>query len=123
MALDFEGIRVLDFSQVIAGPLAAQHLSLLGADVIKVEPPAGDQMRDRMLPSRWSGIGMAPGFLAMNIGKRSLCLDMKHPEGRALVRELIRSADVLIHNEPADRVRPGTELPPRDGPDGPVSEG
>ncbi len=98
MALDFEGIRVLDFSQVIAGPLAAQHLSLLGADVIKVEPPAGDQMRDRMLPSRHSGIGMAPGFLAMNIGKRSLCLDMKHPEGKALVRDLIGSADVLIHN-------------------------
>ncbi len=98
MALDFEGIRVLDFSQVIAGPLAAQHLSLLGADVIKIEPPAGDQMRDRMLPSRYSGIGMAPGFLAMNIGKRSLCLDMKHPEGKALVRRLIETSDVLIHN-------------------------
>lgn len=98
MALDFEGIRVLDFSQVIAGPLAAQHLSLLGADVIKVEPPGGDQMRDRMLPSRFSGIGMAPGFLAMNIGKRSLCLDMKHPEGKALVHRLIEGADVLIHN-------------------------
>jgi crotonobetainyl-CoA:carnitine CoA-transferase CaiB-like acyl-CoA transferase len=98
MALDFEGIRVLDFSQVIAGPLAAQHFALLGADVIKIEPPGGDQMRDRMLPSRYSGIGMAPGFLAMNIGKRSLCLDMKHPEGKALVHELIRSADVLIHN-------------------------
>src|SRR5690606_26344252 len=98
MALDFEGIRVLDFSQVIAGPLAAQHLSLLGADVIKVEPPAGDQMRDRMLPSRHSGIGMAPGFLAMHLGKRSLCLDMKHPDGKALVRDLIGSADVLIHN-------------------------
>src|SRR5690606_26513971 len=58
----------------------------------------GDQMRDRMLPSRHSGIGMAPGFLAMNIGKRSLCLDMKHPDGKALVRDLIGSADVLIHN-------------------------
>ncbi len=98
MALDFDGIRVLDFSQVIAGPLAAQHLSVLGADVIKIEPPTGDQMRDRMLPSRHSGIGMAPGFLAMNIGKRSLCLDMKHPEGKALVRRLIEGADILIHN-------------------------
>jgi len=98
MALDFEGIRVLDFSQVIAGPLAAQHLSVLGADVIKIEPPAGDQMRDRMLPSRYSAVGMAPGFLAMNIGKRSLCLDMKHPEGKALVHRLIEGADVLLHN-------------------------
>ena len=98
MALDFDGIRVLEFSQVIAGPLAAQHLALLGADVVKIEPPAGDQMRNRVLPSRYSGIGMAPGFLAMNIGKRSLCLDMKHPEGKALVRRLIEGADVLIHN-------------------------
>lgn len=98
MALDFEGIRILDFSQVLAAPLATLHLALLGADVVKVEPPGGDQMRDRLIPSRYSDIGMASGFLALNTGKRSVCLDMKHPDGQALVHELIKGSDVLVHN-------------------------
>lgn len=98
MALDLAGIRIADFAQVLAGPLASQHLALMGADVVKIESPVGDQMRDRLIPSRYSPMGMAAGFLAMNIGKRSLCIDMKRPESREVIERLIRGADVVLHN-------------------------
>ncbi|MGE0310953.1 MAG: CaiB/BaiF CoA transferase family protein [Lautropia sp.] len=99
MAQDFSGIRVLDFSQVIAGPFAAQQLALGGADVVKVEPvDGGDQMRGRMLPSPLGTIGMASPFLTLNLGKRSLALDLKHPDGKAIALRLVASADVMIHN-------------------------
>ncbi|MEZ5650929.1 MAG: CoA transferase [Burkholderiaceae bacterium] len=96
---DLHGLRVLDFSQVIAGPFAAQQLAMLGADVIKVEPAAGgDQMRDRMLPSPLTAIGMASPFLTLNVNKRSVAVDLKHPEGKALALRLIATADVMLHN-------------------------
>ena len=72
---------------------------MLGADVIKIEPPdTGDQMRDRMLPSPLSAVGMAGAFLAMNGGKRSLALDLKRPEARDILHALIARSDVLVHN-------------------------
>lgn len=99
MNQDFSGTRVLDFSQVIAGPFAAQQLALGGADVIKIEPVAGgDQMRDRMLPSPLASVGMASPFMTLNLGKRSLALDLKHPEGKRIALRLIESADVMLHN-------------------------
>ena len=99
MAKAFEGIRVIDLTQVIAGPSCALQLALLGADIIKVEPPAGgDQMRDRVLASRLSSIGMASAFLNFNTGKRSLALDIKTERGKAILDTLISGADVILHN-------------------------
>ncbi|MEZ5659537.1 MAG: CoA transferase [Burkholderiaceae bacterium] len=96
---DLHGLRILDFTQVIAGPFAAQQLAMQGADVIKVEPVAGgDQMRDRMLPSPLTAIGMASPFLTLNVNKRSIAIDLKHAQGKALALRLIATADVMIHN-------------------------
>ncbi|MFJ9082387.1 CaiB/BaiF CoA transferase family protein [Streptomyces sp. NPDC102384] len=85
------GLRVLDFGQYIAAPGAGQNLADLGADVIKVEPLSGDQAR-----------GIGPFGTAMvranNRGKRSIAVDLRAPEGEAVVRELLASADVLLHN-------------------------
>lgn len=95
----FEGIRVLDLSQVLAGPSCGLQLALLGADVIKIEPPkGGDQMRNRVLASRLSDQDMAAGFLTMNIGKRSLALDIKSEKGKAILIDLIKGADAILHN-------------------------
>ena len=99
MSQAFEGIKVLDLSQVLAGPSCGMQLALLGADVIKIEPPVGgDQMRDRVLESQFSPIGMAAGFLTMNINKRSLALDIKKEEGKAILFDLIKEADAILHN-------------------------
>ena len=99
MAKAFDGIKIIDFSQVLAAPFAATQLALLGADVIKIEPPKiGDQMRNRMLPSRLADIDMASSFLAMNIGKRSLALDLKDPRGKEVAFKLIANSDVVLHN-------------------------
>ena len=99
MAKAFDGIKIIDFSQVLAAPFAATQLALLGADVIKIEPPkVGDQMRNRVLPSKLADIDMASAFLAMNIGKRSLALDLKDPRGKEIAFKLIAQADVVLHN-------------------------
>ncbi len=99
MAKAFEEMRILDLTQVIAGPSCALQLSLLGADVIKIEPPkAGDQMRDRVLASKLAPIGMAAAFMSMNIGKRSLALDIKTERGKEILFDLIRGADAILHN-------------------------
>ncbi len=92
--LPLDGLRVLDYGQYVASPFATMLLSDLGADVIKVEPPRGDEWR-RYDPfeeceSRY--------FYALNRGKRSVALDLKSPEGRERSRALIASADALVHN-------------------------
>jgi len=89
-----EGLRVLDVTQVMAGPFCAMVLADLGADVVKIEPPSGDSTRQ--MPG---GVGTeSPSFNAVNRGKRSVGVDMKRPEGRALVARLARSADILVEN-------------------------
>jgi formyl-CoA transferase len=92
------GIRVLDVSQVMAGPFCAMQLSDMGADVIKVEPPGGDATRRMAGASATS----SPAFDAVNRGKRSIVLDLKTPDGRAALRRLLATTDVLIEN-----ARPG----------------
>jgi crotonobetainyl-CoA:carnitine CoA-transferase CaiB-like acyl-CoA transferase len=99
-----DGIRVLDLTRVLAGPLAAQMLGDLGADVIKVEPPgAGDDTRTWGPP--WvARPGAAPGdaeaayYLGANRNKRSITLDLGKPAGRELLGRLIERADIVIDN-------------------------
>ena len=94
--LPLEGIRVLDVSQVMAGPFCCMLLGDLGADVIKVEPPSGDQTRSAM-GFRLRGDDSL-GFLNMNRNKRSIALDLKSDEDRRIFLELAKTADVIVEN-------------------------
>jgi crotonobetainyl-CoA:carnitine CoA-transferase CaiB-like acyl-CoA transferase len=89
-----EGIRVLDVTQVMAGPFCAMQLCDMGADVIKVEPPEGDSTR-RMAGAEGTD---SPGFTAVNRGKRGIVLDLKAETGRRVFRRLLRQTDILIEN-------------------------
>lgn len=90
-----KGIRVIDITAVILGPFGAQILGDLGADVIKIEPPEGDNMRP--LPPL-SEPGMSAMFANNNRNKRSVALDLKSPGGKTALTRLIGTGDVLIHN-------------------------
>jgi crotonobetainyl-CoA:carnitine CoA-transferase CaiB-like acyl-CoA transferase len=92
--LPLRGVRVLDFSAVISGPMATAMLSDQGADVIKVEPPLGDQSR-RIGPAK---ADLSAMFISINRGKRSIVLDLKRKDHMAVVHELARRADVLVQN-------------------------
>lgn len=93
-----EGIRVLDLSHVIAGPTASHYLALEGAEVIKVEPPArGDILRGGRSAQALDE-GVSVGFAAINGGKRSLAIDLKHPEARPVIEALVAGCDVFIEN-------------------------
>jgi crotonobetainyl-CoA:carnitine CoA-transferase CaiB-like acyl-CoA transferase len=94
-----EGIRVLDLTNVLAGPFATVHLALLGADVIKIEnPEGGDLARKLGNVPELNGQLMGTSFLAQNANKRSLTLNMKSPEGREIFHRLATTADVLVEN-------------------------
>ncbi len=90
------GLRVIDFTHVVAGPLATHMLRLLGAEVIKIESPEGDPLRNySLVPGER---GMAPAFIGINAGKKSVVLDLKAEEGRDAARRLIGSADIVVEN-------------------------
>ena len=89
------GVRVLDLTAVVLGPLATQILGDYGADVIKVEPPEGDRMRANGVTRHR---GMSSIFLAINRNKRSLCIDLKSADGVAVIKKLLPTVDVLVHN-------------------------
>jgi crotonobetainyl-CoA:carnitine CoA-transferase CaiB-like acyl-CoA transferase len=89
-----DGIRVLDFSAMIAGPYCTRLLADSGAEVIKIEPPEGDYMRSRE-PVK-DGVGLY--FAVNNAGKQSVSLDLKNPRAGSLVRELARECDVVVEN-------------------------
>ncbi|HJM94117.1 MAG: CoA transferase [Alphaproteobacteria bacterium] len=97
-AKPFEGVRVLDFTQVFAGPFGSYQLAVLGADVIKVERPGGEEMRNGPLSREWSDRGMAPGWLAINANKRNIALDLKDPKALEIVKRLVKNADVVTEN-------------------------
>jgi crotonobetainyl-CoA:carnitine CoA-transferase CaiB-like acyl-CoA transferase len=97
MSRPLEGIRVADFSHVMAGPYATHLLNLLGAEVIKIEAPGrGDAMRYYGSDRRYDG--MAPAFIGVNAGKKSIALDLKHPPALEAARRLIETCDVLVEN-------------------------
>ncbi len=97
MSSALAGIRVVDFSHVMAGPYASHLLRLLGAEVIKIEAPGiGDAMRNYGPDRRYDG--MSPAFIAVNAGKKSLTLNLKHPPAVAAARRLISTADVVLEN-------------------------
>ena len=98
MTRPFEGVRILDFTQVLAGPYASYQLGLLGADVIKVERREGEDMRATPLSKEWAERGLAPGWQAINGGKRSLTLDLQRPEAIEIVKRLAGKADVVMEN-------------------------
>ena len=104
-------LRVLDLSQVMAGPFCAMLLGDMGADVIKVEPPgAGDQTR-RAMGFRLKGED-SPGFLALNRNKRSMTLNLKSEEDRTAFYRLVETADVLVENyRPGVTARLGIDYP------------
>jgi len=90
-ATPLAGIRVVEFTHMVMGPAAGQILADLGADVVKVEPVGGDATR-RLVGS---GAGYFPMY---NRGKRSICIDLKHPQGIAIARDLAANADILVEN-------------------------
>ncbi len=99
MAKAFDNIRVADFSQVLAGPFATQQLALLGAEVIKVElRGVGDQARQMLATGELAERRMAPLFLGVNAGKRSMTLDLKHERAVEIVHRLVKDSDVFIQN-------------------------
>jgi crotonobetainyl-CoA:carnitine CoA-transferase CaiB-like acyl-CoA transferase len=102
MAGPLTGIRVLDLTSVVSGPLATMFLADQGAEVIKVEPLGGDITRRSRQAISASGEFSAL-FVSSNRGKRSLALDLKRPEAAKIMRKLIRRSDVLVQN-----FRPGT---------------
>src|SRR5262245_6317990 len=89
MSKPFTGIRILDFTRLLAGPYASYQLALLGADVIKIEAPGGEDMRHGNRANDWEKRGLAAPWIAVNAGKRSLTLDLKKPRAIEAVKRLV----------------------------------
>ncbi|WGH77311.1 CaiB/BaiF CoA transferase family protein [Jannaschia ovalis] len=99
MRRPLDGLRVLDFTHVISGPFATYQLGLMGAEVIRVERPAGDDFvrtHGGTEPMRAAGLGAS--FLSQNAGKRSVALDLKTGDGRAAALRLAATADIVVEN-------------------------
>lgn len=95
MGLPLEGIRVIDFGQIFAAPYCTLQLALMGAEIVKIEPPrAGENLRR---PDASPG-GVNYSFLMLNANKRSVTLNLKHPRGREIALRLLEGADVLVEN-------------------------
>lgn len=97
--LPLNGIRVLDLTNVLAGPFCCHQLAHMGAEVIKVEAPGrGDLARQLGADPALNAANMGVSFLAQNAGKKSLTLNLKHPDGKALFLRLVATADVVVEN-------------------------
>src|SRR5215470_7705807 len=99
MALPLIGFRVLDLTNVLAGPYCCDLLGQLGADIIKIEvPKSGDLARQLGADPELNRRRMGASFLAQNAGKRSLTLDLKAPRGKEVFHRLVADADVVVEN-------------------------
>ena len=99
MTEPLSGVRILDLTNVLAGPFCCYQLGLLGAEVVKVERPGtGDLARELGADPDRNASGMGISFLAQNAGKRSVTLDLKSETGKALLKRLVATADVLVEN-------------------------
>ncbi|MGI9521297.1 MAG: CaiB/BaiF CoA transferase family protein [Hyphomicrobiaceae bacterium] len=98
MQKPFDGIRILDFTQVFAGPFGTFQLALLGADVIKVERKGGEPMRFSPGSEVWAERAMAPTWCAVNANKRNIALDLKDPKAIEIVKRLAADSDVVAEN-------------------------
>jgi crotonobetainyl-CoA:carnitine CoA-transferase CaiB-like acyl-CoA transferase len=98
MAKPFAGIRILDFTRYVAGPFGTYQMALLGADVIKVEPKAGDDMRHSQMSKEWAAKGLGPSFMGINSNKRSLTLDLQKPKAVEIVKRLVKDTDIVWEN-------------------------
>jgi crotonobetainyl-CoA:carnitine CoA-transferase CaiB-like acyl-CoA transferase len=105
--LPLAGIRVLDLTQIFQGPYASFLMAMAGADVVKVEPPGGERLR------QGSGADTTLSFATLNSNKKSLAIDLKQPRGKALLKDMAAKADVLLENFAAgtmDRLSLGWEV-------------
>jgi crotonobetainyl-CoA:carnitine CoA-transferase CaiB-like acyl-CoA transferase len=98
MSKPFTGVKILDFTRVLAGPYGSYQLALLGADVIKVESREGDDMRFGNRANDWEKRGLAAPWVAVNAGKRSITLDLKKPKAIEVIKRLVAKADVVMEN-------------------------
>jgi CoA:oxalate CoA-transferase len=104
MPLPLSGVRVIDLTNVLAGPLASYQMAMLGADVIKIEVPGvGDLARKMGGDPDMGNKGMGASYCASNAGKKSLTLNLKHQRGKEIFARLVKDADVVLEN-----FRPGT---------------
>jgi len=94
----FDGIRIIDFTHVLSGPVASAQLAMQGAQVIKIEPREGEISRATPVSELWSARGMGPLWMAVNVNKRSLTLDLRKPQATDIVCKLVAGADVLCEN-------------------------
>ena len=98
MSKPFAGVKILDFTRVLAGPYSSYQLALLGADVIKVESREGDDMRYGNRANEWEKRGMAAPWISVNAGKRSITLDLKQPKAIEIVKRMVPTVDVVTEN-------------------------
>ena len=89
-----EGVKVLDLTSMVSGPMAAMMLADQGAEVIKIEPTHGEQLRHMAAPHN----GVNPAFYSCNRGKKSLAIDLKSEEGKEILLKLVKEADVFMQN-------------------------
>lgn len=98
MSKPFAGVKILDFTRVLAGPYASYQLALLGADVIKIESREGDDMRYGNRANDWEKRGLAAPWVAVNGNKRSITMDLKQPKAIEVIKRLVPKVDVVMEN-------------------------
>ncbi len=95
----FDGVRIVDFTQVLCGPMATAQLALLGADVVKIEQPGvGDQMRMLSADDIWAEKMSGPAYMGVNYAKRSITIDLKNPAAKDIVGRLVKGANAVVEN-------------------------
>ena len=98
MSKPFENIRILDFTRFLSGPFGTHQFALQGAEVIKFEPPAGDDSRTITVNRELAAEKMAPAFMAVNSNKKSVVLDLKQPAAIEIIRRMVQDADIVWEN-------------------------